>query len=110
MNRYLLTYSDNWADEMDIDGHVVLTEREYREFKKSLEQCDGFCFCIGTNEDIDYDDGSDAEDVISVQKITEEEYKVLENLGLLSAGFAEDFIEQLMQSVEDGDEEEDEDY
>lgn len=113
MSRYLLTYSDNWADEMDIDGHIVLTEKEYWEFEKALERCKGFWFMVGSNQDIEYEDG-EADGVVDVQKITEKEYKVLEKLGLLSAGFAEKFMDQLKDNVgnedEDEEDEDEEDY
>lgn len=64
MDYYLLTYNDNWADEIDLD------------------------------------DAAEVESVIDVQKITEEEYEVLNRLGLLSAGFASSFIEQLFDSLD----------
>lgn len=110
MGRYLLTYSDNWADEMDIDGHIVLSEKKYLKFKKALEECEGFYFSVGSNQGIKYDDAIDVEYVIDVQELTEEDYKVLNKLDLLSVGFAEEFVSQLIDSIESNEDEEDDEW
>jgi hypothetical protein len=31
-SHVLVTYADNWSDEMDIDGHCVMTAEEFKEF------------------------------------------------------------------------------
>jgi len=96
----MVTYEDNWADEMDIDGHYVLTEKEYKEFRQALKKTKGFEFYIGTNEEIYYDDNYSVESVIDIKKINQEQYDVLKKLDLLSRGFASDFIDNIFSSVE----------
>ena len=59
---YLVKYSDNWADEMDIDGFALLTEELYDEFISMVNKiCDllrdgeTFEYYIGTNKFIIHD-------------------------------------------------------
>lgn len=90
---YLVKYSSNWADEIDIDGHVVLSDGEYDIFMMQLNALEnGFTFCIGTNQEIDYESSSDVLDNLEVIAINDADFVVLNNLGLLSQGFAEDLV------------------
>lgn len=93
---YLLTYADNWADEMDLDGHVVLTNERYNKFKRQLEKLveskEEIEFYVGTNEEIYYE-GERLRDVYSVKEISTSDYLTLKKLGLLSIGFADNFVE-----------------
>lgn len=95
MKYYLLRYADNWADEMDLEGYVVLDEEEHAAFQQKLNALDGFTFVVGTNEDIEYDSKEDLEAVIDIEEITEADVDVLEKLDLLSVGFAGDLMDQL---------------
>ena len=59
---YLVKYSDNWADEIDIDGFALFTEEEHDEFISMVDKvCDLlrvgeiFEYYIGTNEMIIHD-------------------------------------------------------
>jgi len=97
---YMVTYEDNWADEMDIDGHYVLKEDEYKEFQKALKETKGFEFYIGTNEEIYYDDNDSVLSAIEIKEIDQAQYDVLEKLDLLSRGFASEFIDCIFNSVE----------
>ena len=95
MAYYLLKYEDNWADEMDVEGHVILTEKEYQAFQESLEDKDYFTFSVGSNEEIEYETIDDLKNRIDVDEISQEEYEVFKKFGLLSAGFAPRLLRQL---------------
>jgi hypothetical protein len=98
---YVVTYEDNWADEMDIDRHCVLNEEQYEELQKALKETNGFEFYIGTNEEIYYDDNDSIMSVIDIKKIDKTQYDVLQKLNLLSRGFASDFIDNILYSVKE---------
>lgn len=101
-NLYLAKYDDNWADEFDVSGHCVIDEKTYEKLTKKLITNPSFTMYIGTNEDIEYgEDGQSAEDAIDFQEITQDEYNVLKKLGLARQGFAEKFVERVLES-EDG--------
>lgn len=98
---YLMKYSDNWADEMDVDGHTILTQEEYDQFTLAAANVKHMYFCIGTNEDIEYGIGqwdSKIEDAYTVEEITEAEAKVLRKLDLAEAGFARKFYYNLVET------------
>lgn len=78
MSKLLISYSDNWADEMDIDGFVIKEEKEWKEIEKSLKAFKKSIFVgFGTNEDNEYRNGKNFLETIEVEKITDEEYKIL---------------------------------
>lgn len=70
MPKILVKFSSNWADEMDIDGLYVTTADEHRDFidnvNKYFEHNDSINYCVGSNEDIDYES---AEDLLSCYEI-----------------------------------------
>lgn len=59
MSKYLFVkYNDNWADEMDITGFVIVKPEHWtkiqEEMKDFFKKTDTWSYCIGTNEDIEY--------------------------------------------------------
>lgn len=96
---YLIKYEDNWADEMDIDGACVLTEGEYKAFTDvvvNFDNFDGYIdFVVGTNQSVEYYSRAEVEQAFTVREITEDEYKVLSELGLDDIGFARDFVREI---------------
>ena len=66
----LVQTNDNWADEMDIDGLYVTTADEHRDFidnvNKYFEHNDSINYCVGSNEDINYES---AEDLLSCYEV-----------------------------------------
>lgn len=103
MKYYLLKYSDNWADEMDIDGYVVIDENRKAELEKAIEYLNehklGICHCIGSNEEIEYAEVS--EDLYSIRELSPDEYKILEKLNILEIGFANSLVECILDRVQD---------
>lgn len=107
--KYLINYSDNWADEMDVSGHVVLNQKEYKKFQKAISHLVynkiEFEFSVGSNEYIEYGSYKSADSVYSVTEISDEDYKVLKKLDLTESGFAGDFVENVIEAAEESGEE-----
>ena len=78
MKRYLVTYEDNWADEMDISGFFTCSKKYKKMVEKKLSTYDEeYTYCIGSNEDIEYENGLAILETLTFQKISEKEFKVL---------------------------------
>ena len=98
MNYYMLTWKANWADEMDVNGFIILNEKEYEKFIKNskkasrmsvvigLKSRNSFEVGVGSDEYIYYDNTDELFNSIFVEKITEEEYEVFKNHNLISFG------------------------
>jgi hypothetical protein len=115
---YLLRFSANWADEMDIDGHCVLSEEDYMEFTAAHEALIAISksgsLRVGTNEDIEftYRDKPENEDpriyrgetyssdMFTVEEISESEANVLFKLNLDNVGFASSFVGNVLEDCE----------
>lgn len=91
-----IQFNDNWADEIDVRGGKIMTEKEYEEYiaaaKKAFEVNDYIDFWIGTNESIDYTDFTDFINTLTVYSITEKEEDVLKRFNLENYGFFPDYI------------------
>jgi hypothetical protein len=77
----MITYSDNWADEFDVEGISIFTEHEWNEYKedakKYFEKNGSYTFYFGTNQEMYYDSLKDFLEAFTKTKINENEYKVL---------------------------------
>ena len=80
----LVKYDSNWADEMDIDGFRVFTDKQWEkyqeDFKKHFKEDEGYTYYVGTNGDIEYGDFDEFMYDFKVSEITDEEAAVLEKL------------------------------
>ena len=76
-NHVLLKFESNWADEMDVEGFLVVTKEYWEDAKKELNKIEGEChLCVGTNEYINWSSGSEIIEEITVEELSEEEVKV----------------------------------
>ncbi|MEK5036247.1 hypothetical protein MKY96_32880 [Paenibacillus sp. FSL R7-0302] len=100
---YLMKYSDNWADEMDVQGHCIINQNDMEYFIDSAEMVDYSDFYVGTNEEITYKGKQSVLKAVKFIEITKEESEVLERLGLDDCGFASTFYEFVtLHAGEDG--------
>ena len=88
---YLVTFQSNWADEMDVEGGRIMTEKEKEKYfasiKKEFDEQGSYTYYIGTNQDINFDTYEELDESFSIDKISKEERKVLVKLGLDAYGF-----------------------
>lgn len=86
----LVKFSDNWADEIDLEGFRVVTREAYDAYvtKRLKQYPNGFCRYFGTNEENEYASFQDYLDqTVTCEEITEEEAKVLEKFFPDGSGF-----------------------
>lgn len=94
-NYKFIKFNDNWADEMDISGFMVMTEEKWKDTKKQILNIKGrFSIAFGSNEDNDYNNGKQLLDRLTIKNIDENEIKILKRL--FDSGFNKDVL------VEDG--------
>ena len=107
MPKILVKFSSNWADEIDIDGLYVTTDVEHSNFidnvNKYFEHNDSINYCVGSNEDIDYES---AEDLLSCYKVVCSDLYAcglgaLEFANFLPSGFCGPENEDLIESEDD---------
>ncbi len=104
MEKVLVIWEANWADEMDIYGFVIVSAEEARAFKKKARKIvSPFEIYVGTNEEIEYSDGKQFLKALTFRRITLEESKIIEKFFGESAGHSNfwDFIEENEYDEED---------
>ena len=104
--KKLLRYSDNWADEMDLDSFAIVDEKDdiYKNYLKASEYADNvenedeedsLCICVGSNEEVYYDSVSALLNAIEVTDITDEEAKVISKY--LGEDYGEPSLEYVLE-------------
>lgn len=107
-DKVLVQWDSNWADEMDVSGFVIIVQKEATELKKKLrEKKQAFELCIGTNEEIEYENGKELLDELTFTKLKPEEAATLEKHLGDCYGFT-NFLD--IDEDDEDDESEDEDY
>jgi hypothetical protein len=77
MKRLLIKYKDNWADEMDVYGFHIMSEKAWNFFLSILDNNsehfdDGdFSIGVGSNEEIHYKSKEDLLSAFEVVKVTD---------------------------------------
>lgn len=115
MKQYLIKTSTNWADEIDLDGWIILDESDLVEAKKKLQPMvdDGLHaeLYVGTNEEIEVDADEVLDELNSAIELTPEEAHTLKKFFGSSYGFSlydrfirssdvEDFYEEIEEKKE----------
>ena len=78
----LIKYEDNWADEIDIVGLIVMKDETWKETQEKISNYeDSFTIGVGSNEEISYNNGEALLGSLEVSDITLEQcqwlYKVI---------------------------------
>lgn len=84
---WLVKLADNWADEMDIEGFPIMSESDFTQWARTVEEVakkidngHSFEWYIGTNEWIDWYSGEEFKEAFSYELITEGEANILKRL------------------------------
>ena len=73
-----MLFSDDWADEMQIEGFVLLDENEANEERAALEELEfPLTVYFGTNEENEYESMEQLAEAYKLEPITGEEYEVM---------------------------------
>lgn len=91
--KWLVKFADNWADEMDVEGFIVLTNEEFvgyahliEDTVKAINSGREFEWFIGTNEWIGYCEGETFKEAFSFEVIDDRFANVLKALLLEGYG------------------------
>lgn len=91
MGNVFVTWKTNWADEMDINGHLIMEQSEWDHFVQSVEKQKDLEIVIGSNQIITYENGEELLSELKAVPITFEEESVLNKFIGFETGFT-DFL------------------
>lgn len=91
MKYYLVQYYGNYADEFDVYFHNVLSEDQLNKAKEIVNgwEDEYGVFGFGTNEDVEICKEELIEMLDEATPLTDEQYKVLNELGLTRIKFGD---------------------
>lgn len=108
MSHVVVKLNTNWADEMDIEGFIITTEDEWKEYTKEIkkdfpEDCEMY---VGTNEHISFSNYEEFMSCLKVTKVNKDEAKLIKKLFGDSYGFGHK-IWEIAEIIADNKQEED---
>ena len=110
MKYYLIKIKADYADEFDVYGIKVLSEKDFKILHRTICEChnrecrrkekilnkenskdlpswdDRYVFFFGTNEELRFNSVDDIENTYKIEEISEEQYNTFKELHLLSYG------------------------
>ena len=117
--HYLLQFEDNYADEFDAHGSVIIDEDQYKYLYSVVEHAvssgdysnldedyaSDVCVGLGSNEYIEYEDIADLMKQVKCTELTEDDYNVLTKFGFDDYEFTDfwDIIAETVPGDEDSD-------
>lgn len=94
--KTLITFNDNWADEMDINSHLICNEKEEemverikKAAKENLCATGSMYVSFGSNEDNKYKNAYELWNSLKIHSITDEEAAVIKKYFGASDGAAD---------------------
>lgn len=92
MRQFLIKTSTNWADEIDLEGFVILDEKELEEATKEMAALAADDFeaevSVGTNEEMDIEASEVLDELNNAIELTPEEYEHISRLIGTRYGFS----------------------
>lgn len=92
MRQFLIKTSTNWADEIDLDGFIILDEKELEEATKEMAELAADDFeaevSVGTNEEMDIEASEVLDELNNAIELTPEEYEHISRLIGTRYGFS----------------------
>ncbi len=98
MKNFMMVYSGNWNEEIDVDGFVIMNKTEVLYFSKFLRNYKNqIAVSLGFGDYVEYDNGKELLEEISFQEITPTEYETI----IKFFGSSNDFGDNLILSIKD---------
>lgn len=92
MRQFLVKTSTNWADEIDLEGFIILDEKELEEATKEMADLAAEDFeaevSVGTNEEMDVEASDVLDELNNAIELTPEEYEKVSRLIGTKYGFS----------------------
>lgn len=113
---WLVKFTDNWADEFDVEGFMVLSNKDFmqwaqliEEVSKKIDSGHSLVWYFGANDYLLYEEGRQLKESFSCDVIADSQANVLNNLlinGYGSYGFfpSSEFFEGFLVEVENNEE------
>ena len=98
MKQFMMIYSGNWNDEIDVDGFVIMNRKDMLYVKNFLKKYKTpISISIGFGDYIEYENGKELLEEISFQEISSTEYDTVVKF----FGNSNDFGDNLFLSIKD---------
>lgn len=98
MKNFMMIYSGNWNEEIDVDGFVVMNKKQMSYITRFLNKFKTpISISLGFGDYIEYENGKELLEEVSFQEITSEEFETINKF----FGSSNDFGDNLIISIRD---------
>jgi hypothetical protein len=102
MKSFVMFYSGNWNDEIDVDGFVILNKTQMCHVTGFLKKFkDPISISLGFGEDVEYENGKELLEEITFQEVTPEECETIMKFFGESNDFGDNLILSIKEQAED---------
>jgi hypothetical protein len=74
---YILIYSGNWNEEIEVDGFVIINNKTKTKIEKLLKRYKETIYLNFGEEELEYENGNELLDEISFLEINDDEIKTI---------------------------------
>jgi hypothetical protein len=104
MKNFMMVYSGNWNEEIDVDGFVMMNKKQMSYLSLFLKRYrTPISVSLGFGDYVEYENGRELLEEISFQEITPTEYETVNKF----FGTSNDFGDNLILSIKDSAEKDD---
>lgn len=101
MKNFMMVYSGNWNEEIDVDGFVIMNKKDMCYLSSFLKKYKTpISVSLGFGDYVEYDTGRELLDEISFQEITPDEYETINKFFGNSNDFGDNLILSIKQQAE----------
>lgn len=98
MKKFMMVYSGNWNDEIDVDGFVTMNKKELCYFSSFLKNYKTpISISLGFGDYIEYENGKELLEEISFHEMLPNEFEIINKF----FGASNDFGDNLILSIKD---------
>jgi hypothetical protein len=98
MKNFMMVYSGNWNEEIDVDGFVIMNKTEMKYLSSFLKKYNNpISISLGFGDYVEYENGRELLEEISFQEITPAEFETINKF----FGNSNDFGDNLILSIKD---------
>lgn len=110
--KTLITFVDNWADEMDFNSHLICGEKDLEVLQKiqkydeeDMKKTNSIYIGLGSNEGNEYDNAYELYQLLDIVEISDEEAQIVNKhfgteLGAASIDYILRDILEALESIE----------
>jgi len=96
---YLIKYEDNWQNEMNVEAHIVLGEKNYTQFQHALNGLQHLSLDITPQQTISYKNGAELDACLTIHPLSQEMYELFESCEMTETELGSQLVRTVVKTA-----------